>query len=63
MQDFLTEVQKQEYIKLLTLQNDNFCQLVVYYYIQSQICSSEERALASKYDLFSKIDKALIFSR
>jgi hypothetical protein len=60
-QKFLSKVQKQEYIEMLTAQNDNFCQLIIYYYLQSSFQESYENALSNKYNLFPKIDESLFF--
>jgi hypothetical protein len=57
----LTSEQKKEYINMLNLQNDNFCQLVIYYYFESSICGAEELKMKSKYNLLPRIDKSLLF--
>lgn len=53
--------QKKEYIKLLQEQNDNFCQLVIYYYLASSLCQENERVMSSKYNIISEIDSSLLF--
>jgi hypothetical protein len=60
-QKTLTSEQKEEYIKMLNLQNDNFCQLVIYYYLKSALCKAEELEMNKKYKLLPRIDKSLLF--
>jgi hypothetical protein len=60
-QKTLSSEQKEEYMKMLNLQNDNFCQLVIYYYLKSTLCKAEELKMNSKYNLLPRIDKSLLF--
>lgn len=60
-QTSLTQEQKEEYINMLNLQNDNFCQLVIYYYLESSLCDAQELKMKERYSLLLRIDKSLLF--
>jgi hypothetical protein len=60
-QDILTAKQKADYINMLNLQNDIFCQITIYYYLESSLCTDEEIVLKEKYKLFPSIDTSLLF--
>ena len=60
-QKTLTPKQKEEYIKMLNLQNDNFCQIIIYYYINSSLSSTEELRITEKYNILTDIDNSLLF--
>ena len=60
-QKMLSLEQKNEYVNMLNLQNDNFCQLVIYYYLYSTHCESDHVLLNSKYNLLPRIDSTLLF--
>ncbi|MBM3923039.1 MAG: hypothetical protein FJ340_07535 [Sphingomonadales bacterium] len=60
-QRFLSTAQKKEYVEMLILQNYNFCQLVIYYYLQSSFQQPDDINLANKYNLFPKLDESLLF--
>ena len=60
-QDIMTPKQKAEYIYMLNLQNDIFCQTTIYYYLESSLCTDEEIRIKEKYKLFPSIDTSLFF--
>ena len=60
-QEIMTPKQKSEYINMLNLQNDIFCQISIYYYLESSLCTDEEKRIKEKYKLFPSIDTSLLF--
>ena len=46
---------------MLNLQNDNFCQIIIYYYINSSLSSTEELRITEKYNILTDIDNSLLF--
>lgn len=60
-QNIINKNQKNEYAKMLTVQNDIYCQLVMYYYLQSKICTQDEIKLNTNYNLLEGIDSTLLF--
>jgi hypothetical protein len=60
-QKILSEDQKKEYIDMLNLQNDNFCQMAIYYYLNSSNCKKTDLNLSIIYNLMPSIDSTLLF--
>jgi len=60
-QKTLTIEQKKEYTKLLHAQNDNYCEMVLYFYLESSLCEENEHKMILKYNLLPELESSLLF--